>query len=94
MKSLVRRAFRRVRLRLTGTVTNFLTEEPLVALTFDDGPDPVVTPALLEILAAHNAKATFFMTGENAVKHPELVEAVRGGGHAIGNHSWDHPSSH
>jgi peptidoglycan/xylan/chitin deacetylase (PgdA/CDA1 family) len=63
-----------------------------VALTFDDGPNPDATPGLLEILAAHGAKATFFMTGEHAAAHPDLVAEVRRAGHAIGNHTWDHPS--
>lgn len=92
MKSSIRNAVRSVRLRFSGTITHVATDEPLVALTFDDGPDPVVTPALLKILGAYGAKATFFMTGENAEIYPELVSAVRGAGHAIGNHSWDHPS--
>ncbi|MEI6819664.1 MAG: polysaccharide deacetylase family protein [Verrucomicrobiota bacterium] len=78
--------------RLAGTVTHVATAENVVALTFDDGPDPVTTPALLKILAAHGAKATFFMLGENAARYPEVVEAVRADGHAIGNHSWNHPS--
>lgn len=92
MKLFVRNALRSVKLRFSGTITHVATDEPLVALTFDDGPDPVVTPALLKILEAHGAKATFFMTGENAAAYPELVAAVRDAGHAIGNHSWDHPS--
>lgn len=92
MMSFVRDAARNLRLRFSGTVTHVATEEPLVALTFDDGPDPDATPALLEILASRNAKATFFMTGENAAAYPELVAAVMAGGHAVGNHSWDHPS--
>lgn len=78
--------------RLTGVVVRVRTTEPLVALTFDDGPNPEATPALLEILAAHGARATFFMTGKNAAGHPELVEAGHRAGHAIGNHTWDHPS--
>ena len=77
---------------MSGTITHVATDEPLVALTFDDGPDPDVTPSMLEVLASHGAKATFFMTGENAGAYPELVAAVRDDGHAIGNHSWDHPS--
>jgi len=75
-----------------GTITHVVTESPLVALTFDDGPDPVWTPRLLEILAARDARATFFMLGRSAARHPDLVSAVVRGGHAIGNHSWDHPS--
>ena len=86
--NLLQRAFTRT----TGAITHVATSEPLVALTFDDGPNPDATPRLLEILAAHGAKATFFMTGEHAAAHPELVAEVRRGGHAIGNHTWDHPS--
>jgi peptidoglycan/xylan/chitin deacetylase (PgdA/CDA1 family) len=84
--------FQRTYTRLTGAVTRVATCEPLVALTFDDGPNPDATPGLLEILAAHRAKATFFMTGEHAAAHPELVAEARRAGHAIGNHTWDHPS--
>ena len=78
--------------RLAGTVVRVRTDKPLVALTFDDGPDPEGTPALLERLAMHRAKATFFMIGKRAAEHPELVKAVQRAGHAIGNHTWDHPS--
>lgn len=92
MMTHVRNAVRSLRLRCSGTITHVATDEPLVALTFDDGPDPDATPELLEILASRDAKATFFMTGENAAAYPELVAAVRAGGHAVGNHSWDHPS--
>lgn len=92
MISFVRKAVRRVRRRFFGTIIHVDTAEPLVALTFDDGPDPVITPALLELLGEHGARATFFMTGEHAAAYPDLVAAVRDGGHAIGNHSWDHPS--
>lgn len=77
---------------LTGTITGVSTRKPAIALTFDDGPDPVWTKQLLEILEAHAAKATFFMLGTNAQRYPELVQAVAAAGHAIGNHSWDHPS--
>lgn len=74
------------------TLTHALTNEPVVALTFDDGPDPVWTPRLLDILAAHQARATFFMVGVCARDHPELVAQVAAKGHVIANHSWDHPS--
>lgn len=92
MKSLVQRIMGAVCRRLAGTITHVATDEKVVALTFDDGPDPEATPALLKILEAHGAKATFFMTGEHAAAHPDVVAAVRAAGHAIGNHSWDHPS--
>jgi peptidoglycan-N-acetylglucosamine deacetylase len=61
-----------------------------VALTFDDGPDPLVTPALLKLLERHGARATFFVTGEKARRHPELVRSILAGGHSLGNHSFHH----
>ena len=61
-----------------------------VYLTFDDGPIPEVTPQVLAILDRYSVKATFFMVGENAVKHPEVFEQVRAGGHSIGNHTYNH----
>lgn len=64
--------------------------QPIVALTFDDGPDPVTTPLLLERLAAHHAPATFFVTGRRAAAHPELIQAILAAGHTIGNHSYNH----
>jgi len=60
-------------------------------LTFDDGPHPEYTPALLELLAAHNARATFFLIGKEAEQHPSLVERILREGHTLGNHSWSHP---
>lgn len=78
--------------RVVGTITNVTTQEKVVALTFDDGPDPKYTPLLLETLERHNARGTFFMVGEAAQKYPELVKRVADGGHAIGNHTWDHVS--
>ncbi len=57
------------------------TSEPVAALTFDDGPDPVNTPQVLDILARHNVRATFFLVGEHARQHPELVERIRAAGH-------------
>ncbi len=62
------------------------TEKGLVALSFDDGPHPEFTPQVLEILKRHEAKATFFLIGERALRHPELVTRIRAEGHEIGNH--------
>lgn len=62
-------------------------EQPVVAITFDDGPDTVYTPQVLEILARHNAHATFFLVAEHARQHPELVEQIRRAGHEVGNHT-------
>lgn len=65
----------------------------VVALTFDDGPSPEVTPRILDTLAQYKAKATFFVMGRWAEKYPELVRRIVSEGHAIGNHSYSHPSS-
>ncbi|MGE9294833.1 MAG: polysaccharide deacetylase family protein [Puniceicoccales bacterium] len=62
-------------------------------LTIDDGPDPQDTPRILELLAQHRAKATFFMIGERAAAHPELVAAVREAGHEIACHTHRHPKA-
>lgn len=66
------------------------TREKKIFLTFDDGPTPGVTEKVLEILAHHRAKATFFVLGKNASEYPELVERTKKDGHAIGSHGWDH----
>lgn len=61
-----------------------------VALTFDDGPHPETTPALLELLGRWNAPATFFVTGQKAEKHPEIIQQILAAGHCIGNHTHSH----
>ena len=61
-----------------------------LALTFDDGPDPRYTPKLLDGLAERGVRASFFLTGENAEKYPELVERMQEEGHLIGNHTYSH----
>lgn len=76
--------------RALGTVVSVATDQPLVALTFDDGPHPEYTPRLLEALARHGARATFFMVGRQAAAHPAVVAQVAAAGHAIGNHTYDH----
>jgi peptidoglycan/xylan/chitin deacetylase (PgdA/CDA1 family) len=63
-----------------------------LALTFDDGPNPACTSRLLDVLAAHNVRATFFMIGSFAEQEPELVRRVQAAGHLIGDHSWSHPN--
>src|SRR5438132_778972 len=63
-----------------------------IAMTFDDGPQEKLTPKLLDLLAAHNIKATFFVIGQNVVEHPEIVARAAREGHEIGNHSWSHPN--
>jgi peptidoglycan-N-acetylglucosamine deacetylase len=61
-----------------------------VALTFDDVPDPRYTPQVLDILARHRVRATFFVVGSRAAKHPALVRRMVREGHLIGNHSYSH----
>jgi peptidoglycan/xylan/chitin deacetylase (PgdA/CDA1 family) len=66
------------------------TGSTAVALTFDDGPDPVNTPKILEVLRANGVKATFCLVGFRVRDHPELVRQIVAGGHTLCNHSWQH----
>ena len=61
-----------------------------IALTFDDGPHPEHTPRLLDVLAERHLKATFFVIGELAAQHPDLVRRIAAEGHELGNHTWSH----
>ncbi len=61
-----------------------------VALTFDDGPDPLTTPSLLRLLKEHRVSGTFFVTGHRVVRHPELARDIVTQGHSLGNHSFRH----
>ncbi len=70
----------------------FRTSSAAVALTFDDGPHPRWTPQILDVLARANASASFFLIGENAARHPEIVRRIARDGHCIGNHGWSHRS--
>jgi peptidoglycan/xylan/chitin deacetylase (PgdA/CDA1 family) len=77
-----------------STITPVTIRKPTVKvifLTFDDGPDPTWTPEILQILAKHKAKATFFELGQMIHAHPGLREKVLAGGNTIGNHSISHP---
>jgi glycosyltransferase involved in cell wall biosynthesis/peptidoglycan/xylan/chitin deacetylase (PgdA/CDA1 family) len=62
-----------------------------IALTFDDGPDAVFTPKLLDVLARHRVRGTFFLVGERVTEHPDLVRRIVAEGHELGNHSFTHP---
>src|SRR5260221_464158 len=64
-----------------------------LVLTFDDGPDPEVTPAVLGLLEQAGARATFFCVGQRAEAHPQVMAAIRARGHGVGNHSYSHPNS-
>jgi len=81
-------------LALKKTYPNLIWDLPndnnTVYLTFDDGPTPDITDWVLDILAEYQAKATFFVVGENAKKHPEIIRRILKEGHAIGNHTQHH----
>ncbi|MFJ2115127.1 MULTISPECIES: polysaccharide deacetylase family protein [unclassified Streptomyces] len=62
-----------------------------MVLTFDDGPDPAYTPAILRTLREHDVRAVFFVCGEMADDHRDLLREIADDGHVIGNHSWSHP---
>ncbi|WP_407986778.1 polysaccharide deacetylase family protein [Kitasatospora sp. CMC57] len=65
--------------------------DKLVALTLDDGPDPTHTPVVLGLLRKYGIRATFFLIGENAAEHPDLVREIAREGHHLANHTWTHP---
>jgi len=67
------------------------TNRKVIALTFDDGPHPSNTPELLRVLWCHQVKATFYILGAEAEKHPEVLKSVSEQGHEIGNHTYSHP---
>ena len=69
------------------------TELPLVALSFDDGPHPDFTPQVLDILQRYDARATFFLIGDRALRHPAAVASIRAGGHEVGNHYFGNVST-
>jgi peptidoglycan/xylan/chitin deacetylase (PgdA/CDA1 family) len=64
--------------------------ERVVALTFDDGPHPVHTPMLLDVLRRHDVRATFFVTGSQAARYPWILDRIVREGHRVGNHTWNH----
>ncbi|MBU3664945.1 MAG: polysaccharide deacetylase family protein [Chthoniobacterales bacterium] len=67
------------------------TSRPVVALTFDDGPHPELTPQLLDILRREGVRATFFVIGRNVDAYPEIARRIVAEGHEIANHSYTHP---
>jgi peptidoglycan/xylan/chitin deacetylase (PgdA/CDA1 family) len=74
------------------TFNSVHVDGPYIAMTFDDGPSAVLTPKLLDLLAARHIKATFFVIGENVAEHPEIVARAAREGHEIASHSWSHPN--
>ncbi|WP_397536505.1 polysaccharide deacetylase family protein [Rummeliibacillus pycnus] len=76
----------------TGQVLwDIQTEEKVIALTFDDGPDPRYTPEILDLLEKYDAKATFFVLGRSAEKYPKIIERAYDEGHELANHTYSHP---
>jgi peptidoglycan/xylan/chitin deacetylase (PgdA/CDA1 family) len=77
---------------LCRTYTHFATDRSAVWLTIDDGPDEHDTPRILDLLDRHQARATFFVIGEHAARHPDLVREMVRRGHTIGHHTHTHPA--
>jgi cellulose synthase/poly-beta-1,6-N-acetylglucosamine synthase-like glycosyltransferase/peptidoglycan/xylan/chitin deacetylase (PgdA/CDA1 family) len=75
----------------SGRSKSLSVEDHRLVLTFDDGPDPVWTPKVLDVLKKHRAHAVFFVTGTMASRHPELVQRMVDEGHEIGLHTFNHP---
>jgi peptidoglycan/xylan/chitin deacetylase (PgdA/CDA1 family) len=73
-----------------NAIWNLPSERKVVYLTFDDGPNPVVTEKILTLLDDYQAKATFFCIGKNIEQHPELFKLVKSKGHHIGSHTYSH----
>ncbi len=74
----------------TITAAKLTPQEKVIALTFDDGPWPISTVQVLDILKQNQIKATFFVTGQNVKNYPDLLKRESAEGHIIGNHTWHH----
>src|SRR3954449_13263284 len=77
---------------LFGKTLHRLPDPKHLALTFDDGPNDPHTLNLLDVLAKHNVKATFFLIGKHAAAKPEIARRIAGAGHTVGNHTYTHPN--
>src|SRR5258708_22327004 len=78
--------------QLYGSTVTHGSDPTQMALTYDDGPNDPHTFDLLDLLAKHEAKATFFLIGKYARRRPDIVRAIHQAGHAIGNHTYNHPN--
>lgn len=74
----------------SGLIWNLPSQEKILYLTFDDGPHPVATPVVLDLLQLFDAKATFFCIGNNVRQYPEIYKRILMEGHRVGNHTYDH----
>jgi peptidoglycan/xylan/chitin deacetylase (PgdA/CDA1 family) len=77
---------------LTGVIREHRGRAHNVAFTFDDGPHPVDTPAMLDVLARHVVRGTFFVVGQRAEQYPQLMRRIIDEGHLVANHTWTHPT--
>ena len=82
----------KVPIRFPYTLNRYGARDKMVSLTFDDGPDPLYTPHILDILKAENVKAAFFVIGINAEVNRQLVRREYQEGHEVGNHTFTHPN--
>jgi peptidoglycan/xylan/chitin deacetylase (PgdA/CDA1 family) len=78
--------------RAPASYNSVNTSRPVVALTFDDGPHPELTPQLLDILRLNGIRATFYVIGRNVETYPEIARRIVSEGHEIANHTWSHPA--
>lgn len=78
--------------RPPATYNSVGTSRPYVALTFDDGPHPELTPKLLDILRQQGVRATFYVVGRNVEAYPDIARRIVSEGHEIANHTWSHPA--
>ena len=78
--------------RVAATYNSVPVNRRVLALTFDDGPHPSLTPKLLDILRGQGVRATFFVTGQNVKRYPEIARRIVSEGHEIANHTWSHPN--
>ena len=79
-----------LKLLLPGIIWDVPSSEKIVYLTFDDGPSPIVTPKVLDLLDAYASKATFFCLGRKIDEYPEIFKMIKTAGHTIGNHGYEH----
>ena len=78
--------------RAPASYNSVETSRPVLALTFDDGPHPELTPQLLDILRAEGIRATFYVIGRNVETYPDIARRIVSEGHEIANHTWSHPA--
>jgi peptidoglycan/xylan/chitin deacetylase (PgdA/CDA1 family) len=76
--------------RIIWRLSPLLRSTSSIALTFDDGPHPTITPQLLDLFDQYGVRATFFLVGDRVARWPELAERIAAAGHAIGSHGWAH----